>query len=126
MEVEAIKKKILDLDKKKKVRFITLFGSVAQNKQNKLSDIDIAVYYDGNKKERFYFRIKALGELPDKVDIQIFQDLPLAVKKEVLSGKVIYSKNFAFTFDAYMEVIKDYNYFEKYISRFYEGEKGEV
>ncbi|MGC9309971.1 MAG: nucleotidyltransferase domain-containing protein [Candidatus Nanoarchaeia archaeon] len=96
-----------------KVEFIILFGSVAQNKSNKFSDIDLAVYYNGDKKQRFNFRLKALGNLPDKYDIRIFQDLPLYVQKEVLRGKVVYARDRGFVYDKAYEVVKRFEDFKK-------------
>lgn len=118
MDIEKIKKKLLDLDKKKKIKFIVLFGSYAAGKQTSLSDIDIAVYYDGTKEERFRFRVHALGGLPDRMDIQVFQDLPIAVRKEILSGKVIFSRAYDFTFNVFMETIREYDHFEKYLDEY--------
>lgn len=118
MDIQKIKKKLLNLDKKKAIKFIVLYGSVAENKQTPLSDIDVAIYYEGNKKERFKFRIKALGELPDNVDLQIFQDLPLYVKKEVLSGKILFYRDYDFIFDCFREVITEFNTFEKYYDEY--------
>ena len=111
-------KKILALDAKKAIRFIILFGSAAKKKNNPLSDVDIAVYYQGNKSERFKFRVKASGELSTKIDLHIFQDLPVAVQKEVLSGKSLYYDNYSFMFEQYLAVIKEFNTFEKYYNQY--------
>ncbi len=124
MDITKIKQKLLALDSKKAIQFIVLFGSVAQGKNNQLSDIDIAVYYQGNKKERFAFRMKALGEFSDIIDLQIFQDLPLYVQKEVLKGKVMYYKDYNFTFTEFMRVIKDFGHFEKYLKDYYHAVAG--
>ena len=37
---------------------------------SEISDIDIAVYYEGSKEERFRFRKQILGRVNDKFDIQ--------------------------------------------------------
>ena len=111
-------------DKEKRVQFIVLFGSVAEGKSNSLSDIDIAVYYDGTSKERFVFRMSVLGALPGKCDVHIFQDLPVGVQKEVISGKVLYSRNFQFIFNEYLKVIRSYHRFEKYINCYIEAIEG--
>src|SRR3989338_3455797 len=103
---ENIKKRLIGLDKGKRIQFILLFGSVAEGRDGPLSDVDVAVYYKGTPKERFAFRMKVLGELPEKCDVQIFQDLPIVVKKEAIKGKVLYSRNFQFIFDEYMDVIR--------------------
>lgn len=121
MNLKTIKQKLLKLDKKKAIRFIVLFGSVSTGKSTPLSDVDIAVYYDAPKKERFAFRVKASGELPNKVDVQIFQDLPLTVQKEILSGKPLYYDDFTFMVDQYIGVIKEFSSFEKYYKYTLEG-----
>ena len=118
MNIKTLTKKLLALDTKKAIRFIILFGSTAKMKNTPLSDIDLAVYYQGSKEERFKFRIKASGELSSKVDLHIFQDLPVAVQKEVLGGKPVYYDDYQFMFEQYMAVIKEFNTFEKYYNQY--------
>ncbi|UCE38963.1 MAG: nucleotidyltransferase domain-containing protein [Thermoplasmata archaeon] len=78
-----------------KVRFIALYGSTAVGTITPLSDIDMAVYYDGNKDERFIFRMKIMGRINDDFDVHIFQDLPLYIRKEIIShGKMVYHRGF--------------------------------
>jgi len=56
-----------------KVRFIILYGSVAEGRARATSDVDLAVYYDGDHEEAARFRFAALSELADdRYDIQIF------------------------------------------------------
>ena len=126
MNLKTITQKLLKLDKKKAIRFIILFGSVVQGRNTPLSDIDLAVYYDMPKEDRFAFRIKASGELPDKVDIQIFQDLPLTVQKEVLSGKQVYCDDPQFMIEQCLIVIKEFSRFEKYYQHALDALKSEV
>lgn len=121
-----IAEKLLALDKKKKIAFIVLFGSQAQGKAHEHSDIDLAVFYHGTKKERFTFRVQALGELQEPLDLHIFQDLPLAVRKEVLGGKVLYSRDFTVTFTVFLNTIKEYNSFEKYLQYYYNALEDEA
>ena len=97
-----------------RVKFVILFGSYASGRQNKLSDIDFAVYYDGDKDERYEFRKNILGILPEKFDVKIFQDLPLYVRKEVLKGKIVYARDLSFVYDVAYETIKLFNRFKKY------------
>ena len=106
-------KKIPGFDK---VKFIFLFGSVVFNKQNKFSDIDIAIFYDGDEKERFEFRKKALGNLPEKYDLQIFQDLPVYLRINILKGKVIYCPNKDFLYFIAYETIKQFGSLKKYLN----------
>ncbi len=120
MDIEKIKKKILDFDKEKKIKFMVLFGSYAAGKQTPLSDVDIAVYYDAPEEERFRFQVAASGSLPDNVDLKIFQDLPVLLQNEVISGKVLYYQDYDFTFQEFVKVIKEFNFFEKYYNEYYE------
>ena len=121
MDIKRLVKKILEIDKKKKIKYLILFGSVAEKKSSYLSDVDIAVYYDGSKKERFNFRIKVLGSLPDKVDLQIFQDLPLSVQNEVIKGKLQYCNDHQLLVDQSMKVIRSFSFFEKYFNTYLEA-----
>jgi predicted nucleotidyltransferase len=97
-----------------RVKFAILFGSHSQGKENKMSDIDFAVFYEGDSKKRFDFRLKLMAKLPDKFDVQIFQDLPLYVRIEALKGKIIYKKELAFVYEKAYETIKDFERFKKY------------
>lgn len=124
--MEEVVKKILALDNKHKIEFIILFGSQITEKATPLSDIDLAIFYKGDKKSRFNFRILISGKLNKKYDIQIFQDLPLYVRKEVLKGKILYYRDYQFIFDRFIETIKDYNQFKKYLERYYDHLEDEI
>lgn len=114
-------KKIMELDRKGKVQFILLYGSMAKGGYSKLSDVDLVIGYAGDKRERFNFRVRVLGELSARFDVQIFQDLPLYVRVEALKGKVMYAKNMRHLNDVALETIKDFQSFKPrfldYISR---------
>jgi len=126
MNPHEIKQKILSLDREKRIRFVFLYGSVAQKKNTPLSDIDIAVYYEGSPAERFAFRKKALGNLPDKVDLQIFQDLPLIVQKEALAGRVLYCADEEFMISEGIKVVREFGSFEKYYNIYIENLREEA
>lgn len=113
-QINLFLKKLKEMPDFDRVKFVFLFGSVAERKQNKLSDIDFAIYFDGDSKNRFKFRLKLLAKLPDNFDVQIFQDLPLYVRKEVLKGKLIYAKDLTFAYDVAYETIKAFEDFKKY------------
>ncbi len=121
--IEKIKK----MDKNNKVSFIALFGSYASKSHNKLSDIDIAIYYEGNKKERFKFRIAVSGELGERYDVHIFQDLPLYIKNEIIKkGKIIYKKDIRKVAETYIKVISEFSSFEKYLNHYYDKLEGKT
>ena len=106
-------KRLKEMSDFNRVKFVILYGSYSNEEQNKLSDIDFAVYYEGDDRERFKFRIKILSKLPDDFDVQVFQDLPLFVRMGVLKGKIIYSKNLDFVYDKVYETIKDFENFKR-------------
>ncbi|HID60828.1 MAG TPA: nucleotidyltransferase domain-containing protein [Hadesarchaea archaeon] len=108
------------------MQFIALYGS-SLKERSKLSDIDLAVYFDGTREERFYFRAIASGELSDKFDVQIFQDLPLYMRGEVVkNGKLLHYKDYDFLFDVCLETIRAYEGFEKYLKLYYSSLEEEV
>lgn len=96
-----------------KTNFIILFGSVSKGKANPLSDIDLCISLDLPPKERLQARIKLSGFLPEKYDLQIFEDLPVYVQKSVLSGKVLYSKNKQQLIERAISIINEYDDFKK-------------
>ncbi|MBU2616732.1 MAG: nucleotidyltransferase domain-containing protein [Nanoarchaeota archaeon] len=85
---------ILEQPLKNKIKKIILFGSVIENKLTVRSDIDIAVEFDKiSLREATLFRKRVSGQLPDKVDIQVFNILPKKIQKEINEkGKVLYKK----------------------------------
>lgn len=107
----------------KKIKFIIIYGSTAKGNQTSLSDIDLAVYYEGTKEERFRFRMKILGIISDKFDIQTFQDLPLYVQREVLKGKILYYDDIRFLYEKIRKTSIDFDEF-KY--KFYDYIRGGV
>ena len=112
--------KIRDIGKDK-VRFV-LYGSAAKGKLTKLSDLDIAVFFNGNKSEKFEFRKKILGRVSNEFDIQIFQDLPLYVQKDILStGKMMYSEDYIETFEIFMKTIRGFEDFKPRLEVYYSG-----
>ena len=105
--------KILELGGKK-VKFIILFGSRARGEARKASDYDLCVYYKGNRREAFKFRMLALGNLLEEYDVQIFQLLPVQLKRECLRGKVLFCRDETFLYDIAYETIKEWEDFKRY------------
>ena len=105
--------RIRQLDRDKKVQFIILYGSAASGGFGKTSDIDLAVGYAGSARERFEFRKRVLGELGEKFDVQIFQDLPVYVRMQVLKGRVLYMKDARQLHDIAYDTIKEFGLFKR-------------
>lgn len=78
----------------KKIREIWLFGSMVKNEMTVRSDVDICVLFNGiSLKDATRFRIRILGRVDDKVDIQVFSKLPEKIKKSILkSHRVLYKR----------------------------------
>ena len=103
-----------------RIAFIALYGSVAKNRDTHLSDIDLAVFYEGSKEERFKFRMSVLGRTGDEFDVQIFQDLPLYIQKEVITyGKLLYYGEYDVVFDIYINTIKNFDDFTRHLNLYY-------
>ena len=93
-EIMGAKEIILESKFASMMEKILLFGSAQENTLNYHSDIDIAVIFsDITKKEAEDLRIKTLGKLSNKIDIQVYNILPEKIKKEIdTNGKLIWKK----------------------------------
>lgn len=110
--------KLKNLEGFDKVRFIIHYGSAAEGITREESDIDLCIDIDADTDyERSRFRLKVLSELPDFFDVQIFAQLPLYVKKEVLKGKVILCRDEEYLYETAISTIKE---FEDFKYRFYD------
>lgn len=120
-KIDLFLEKLKEMPDFSKVRFVFLYGSYSNGKKNKFSDIDIAIYYEGNESGRFKFRKKILGKISNDFDIHIFQDLPLFIRMNVLKGKLIYFDDEGFVYEEAYKTIKRFEnikeYYEDYIKR---------
>lgn len=111
-EIKLFMQKIREMKDFDRVKFVILFGSQASGKASKMSDYDFAVYYDGNKDQRYKFLLNA--NFSERFDAKVFQDLPLYVQKDVLKGKVLYVSDEQLLYDIAYETIKRFDDFKKY------------
>lgn len=96
-----------------RVQFIILYGSAAEKRMTANSDIDLCMYYDGDREEAGRFRHKILSLLSGTLfDIQIFQQLPLYVRVEALKGIPVYTRDTRFLYDKATETIRDFDDFK--------------
>ncbi len=77
-----------------KIREVLLFGSMIENKMTVRSDVDICVLFNKiNLTDATKFRIRILGRVDDKADVQVFNALPERIKKSILkSHRVLYKR----------------------------------
>ncbi len=105
---------ILNDELKDNIKAILLFGSFADNSFTNRSDIDICVIFkkELSLREATRFRIRISGELPDKVDIQVFNILPFKLKKEIARNHKILYRTIDFdNINFSIRYLKDDDYF---------------
>ena len=97
---------------------LILYGSYLQG--GHFRDIDLALFLQPgmSNKDMMHIRLNYLKDAPDIFDIQIYNLLPLVVKKDILKGKVLY-ESFPM-YDMAYQVIREYEDFEKYIIQYRE------
>jgi len=111
MELDEVVDKIKDFDE---VQFIILYGSVSEERDADNSDVDLCIGYDGNEEEASRFRYDILSELfADKYDVQIFQLLPIYIKKEVLKGDVLYCRDKRELYDIAYQSVREFDDFKR-------------
>lgn len=104
---------ILKDESSRNIKVILLFGSFSDNSFTKNSDIDICVVFRESisLKKATEFRIRISGELPKKVDIQVFNVLPQKIKKEIARNhKVLYYEKDYDNIDFSIRYLKDEDY----------------
>ncbi|MEK6861280.1 MAG: nucleotidyltransferase domain-containing protein [Nanoarchaeota archaeon] len=96
------------------IKAVLLFGSFADNSFTKSSDVDICVVFrtELSIKEATEFRIRISGQLPEKIDIQVFNVLPQKIKKEIaINHKILYKSSDYDNIDFSIRYLKDNDYF---------------
>lgn len=96
-----------------KLKFAYLYGSCATGRITERSDIDVCLYYDMGDVHELHRTLHIIsGSFPDRYDIQMFQLLPLYVRKDVFKGELIYCDDKGFVHDIARRTIKEYEDFE--------------
>ncbi|MEK6949173.1 MAG: nucleotidyltransferase domain-containing protein, partial [Nanoarchaeota archaeon] len=104
---------ILHDELRDRIKAILLFGSHARGIVTNRSDIDICVIFtDISLREATKFRVRIMGMLPEKVDVQVFNILPQKIKKSIaVNHRILYKSsnfdNITFT----IHHLKDEDYF---------------
>ena len=125
---QKLKRRLVDIFKKRKIDFAYLFGSQAKGKTGPLSDIYIAVYF-GEKissNKRFDARMKLLGELTDlfktnEVDLVVLNDTPPLLSDRILKdGLLIFSNNDKIRLDYEVKTTLKYLDWKPYLTKYTE------
>ncbi len=93
---------------------ILLFGSFADKTSTKRSDIDICVVFrkDISLKKATRFRAKVSGNLPEKIDIQVFNILPQKLKRSIARNhRILYRSSDYDDINFSINYLKDDDYF---------------
>lgn len=93
-EIDNIINIIRSIDGFNSVDFIILYGSFSNGTSRECSDIDICVHHTGNEDDRSDFRFRVLSALmDDDIDVHIYQDLPLFIRKDIFKGKILFCRD---------------------------------
>ncbi len=93
------------------IEFVILYGSSLNVYHLDESDIDICIYINEEKKKLPKIRLELLKKFNEKLDIQLFQLLPLYVQIEVLKGEILYVKEEVRLYEIADETIDEYEEF---------------
>jgi predicted nucleotidyltransferase len=94
---KGLEEKLAEICKKNDILFMAIFGSFAKGKQNKKSDIDIAIEFERNSEKSLLDLVRIENELRKifkrKVDLGIFSSLsPYVIEDVKREMRVIYEK----------------------------------
>jgi uncharacterized protein len=118
MEQELINKVLAKAKKDKEVVAVALFGSSLDGKGR---DIDICLFLDKKYSNIQMSKKKLTYYTSDKLDIQIFQQLPLYVRARILKkNKVLLNKNHKKLYNLAVETIKEFGFYKKMYDYFLE------
>ena len=62
--IQAIRKRLADLDEALPLRLVVLFGSYAKGNYTAASDVDLLVVYNGRKREEAFATVKSVLDIP--------------------------------------------------------------
>ena len=118
--IDILKKVKEKAEKDKEVIAVLIFGSYLSKKGYR--DIDVCLVLD-KKLPNLQISKKKLSyqKISSKLDIQIMQQLPLYVRMEILrKNKELLIKDFDRLFDTARNIIRDFDFFEKYYNDYME------
>ena len=91
--------------------FAYIFGSQAGKTATPSSDTDLCLYYDLSEDDLFEQDILVMAGLPEYIDASLFQTLPMQVRINVFSGRMIYASDMDRAYDIAYETHKRYGLF---------------
>ncbi len=99
---------------------LVVYGSYLQGKSYK--DIDICLFlYPNVVQSESNKRISYLSHLPSRMDIHVFNILPIFIQARVINeGIILLNKEYDVLFDIYAQTIKEYSDFLPHLNLFLE------
>jgi len=92
---------------------IAIFGSYARNENYR--DIDLCLFLKNKRYNKTYLSKRKFQYTleNEKYDIQIFQQLPIYIRKRILrEAKILYCKDEDMLYDLYFQTIKEFDDFK--------------
>ena len=116
MSSQILNKELFEKIKKDRdVIAVLIFGSFIRSAGRYYKDIDVCIVLD-KKYDSYYMskkRLRYLTIAKSKIDIQIFQQLPLYIRIEILrEGKIIFCRNISLLYDIAYSTIKEFEDFK--------------
>jgi len=110
--------------KDERILAVALFGSYAR--REKYRDIDIALILNENltKKEMSKIKLDYLSETSSKIDLKIFQQLPIYIRSRILKeGKIVFCKNNDLLYEIALRNLKEFEFYKKIYEMYLENVK---
>ncbi len=118
----TIRKIIQKVKMNKDVIAVGIFGSYARGE--KYNDIDICIFLKIQKYEQLQLSRLRLSFMhsSEKYDVQVFQQLPMYIKKRILKeAKIIYCKDEDALYDLYFLTLKQFNDYKYHYEQYLES-----
>lgn len=120
--MKIIQQIIAKAKKDPSVLAVALFGSYARNEPYR--DIDICIFLTKRKRTSLQLSKKLLQytQENEKYDVQIFQHLPLHIKKKVCEDtKVLYCKDEDQLYDIYFQILDEFSHYKPFYESYLEA-----
>ena len=118
-----MKVNIDQLTENNKVESVIQFGSSLISKTYR--DIDICIFT--TKKLLLKEKLRIMSLFPEIIDVSFYDDLPIHLKKEVLSkGKVLYTKNYLAILREIPLINDEYIRYSKFLKSFHKQRMAEI
>jgi len=127
MFMKNVQTKIASVVKKAKkdkdILAVLLFGSRVKNEAHENSDIDVCLVLHPGKYENIVLTDKRLEYSAGydlEMDIQVYQQLPLYIRKRVLENhKILYCKKDSELYEIAFKTLDEFGHMEKFYEEYY-------